>query len=169
MKNQHNVYIVQCGSFIKIGIAKNLPHRLISIKTNNPGEIELLASFETSSAIESRRIESTVHAKLTDLGLHHKLEWFHSSAFEQALETCRQLLIEEIVKSGELDATEQNEDQFLAPLSVEQIRWQLEDRIPSMVAKATGVHYNTIRAIRDNIGGNPTYSTIQKLSAYLRK
>lgn len=52
-------------------------------------------------------------------------------------------------------------------LTIEQIRDKLIDRRVSMVSEATGLHYNTIRWIRDNADANPTLDTMKKLSAYL--
>lgn len=52
-------------------------------------------------------------------------------------------------------------------LTIEQIRAKLIDRRVSMVSEATGLHYNTIRWIRDNNDANPTLETMRKLSAYL--
>lgn len=36
-----------------------------------------------------------------------------------------------------------------------------------MVAEATGVHYNTVRSVRDNVDVNPTYKVLKALSDYL--
>lgn len=36
-----------------------------------------------------------------------------------------------------------------------------------MVAEATGLHYNTIKAVRDNEGANPSYKVLKALSDYL--
>ena len=52
-------------------------------------------------------------------------------------------------------------------LTLEQIRAALQDRMPSKVAKATGLHYNTIRDVRSNAGANPAYTTLKALSDYL--
>lgn len=52
-------------------------------------------------------------------------------------------------------------------MTLKEIREALRDRIPKRVAEATGLHYNTIRAIRDDTGANPTYNVMQKLSDYL--
>lgn len=52
-------------------------------------------------------------------------------------------------------------------MTLEQIQKALSDRMPIKVAKATGLHYNTIRAIRDNPNVNPTYKVIKALSDYL--
>jgi len=35
-----------------------------------------------------------------------------------------------------------------------------------MIVKATGVHYNTLRDIRDNLDANPTYKVIKLLNDY---
>lgn len=52
-------------------------------------------------------------------------------------------------------------------MTLESIRSALLDRRPSMVSKATGLHVNTIRAIRDNPNANPTNRVMLALSAYL--
>ena len=52
-------------------------------------------------------------------------------------------------------------------MSLEQIRQALVDRMPGKVAEATGLHYNTIREIRDNPKANPTYKVLKSLSDYL--
>ena len=52
-------------------------------------------------------------------------------------------------------------------MSVKEIREALKDRMPRKVAEVTGLHYNTIRNFRDDLGGTPTEETIKKLSDYL--
>lgn len=52
-------------------------------------------------------------------------------------------------------------------MTLEQIRNALSDRMPSKVAEATGLHYNTIREVRDNPSANPTYKVLVALSDYL--
>ena len=52
-------------------------------------------------------------------------------------------------------------------MTLEQIRKALSDRMPSKVAQATGLHYNTIREVRDNPNANPTYKVLLALSNYL--
>jgi len=54
-------------------------------------------------------------------------------------------------------------------LTLEQIRQELADRRPGMVAEATGLHINTVRDIRDNIEANPTYRVIEALSNYFEQ
>ena len=50
---------------------------------------------------------------------------------------------------------------------IEQIKLALKDRRISMVSTATGVHYNTIRGVRDNENANPSYKVLKALSDYL--
>lgn len=52
-------------------------------------------------------------------------------------------------------------------MTLEQIRQALSDRMPIKVAEATGLHYNTIRQVRDNPNANPTHKVLQALSDYL--
>jgi len=52
-------------------------------------------------------------------------------------------------------------------LTIEQIRLALRDRRISMVAAATGLHYNTVRFIRDSRIVNPSYKVLKALSDYL--
>ena len=52
-------------------------------------------------------------------------------------------------------------------MTLEQIRQALSDRMPMKVAEATGLHYNTIRQVRDNPDANPTHKVLQALSDYL--
>ena len=48
------------------------------------------------------------------------------------------------------------------------IRTALADRRPSVVDEKTGLHVNTITAIRDGKNTNPTLATIETLAAYLK-
>lgn len=52
--------------------------------------------------------------------------------------------------------------------TLEQIRELLDDRNVEKVAERTGIHRNTISAIRTGANQNPTYTTIKTLSDYLR-
>jgi hypothetical protein len=52
-------------------------------------------------------------------------------------------------------------------MTIEQIRLALQDRRISMISAATGLHYNTIRAVRDNEDANPSYKVLKALSDYL--
>ena len=52
-------------------------------------------------------------------------------------------------------------------MTIEAIRLALQDRRISMVSTATGLHYNTIKSVRDNEDANPSYKVLKALSNYL--
>jgi hypothetical protein len=52
-------------------------------------------------------------------------------------------------------------------LSLCKIKEKLKDRRVDIVAKETGLHYNTVRMVRDDPKANPTYRVIKALSDYL--
>lgn len=52
-------------------------------------------------------------------------------------------------------------------LTIDKIKLLLADRRLDVVSKRTGLHRNTLSAIRDGRHENPTYETIRKLSEYL--
>lgn len=52
-------------------------------------------------------------------------------------------------------------------LTLDKIRALLADRRPDVVAKAVGVHRNTIAGIRSGRIRNPSYETVRKISDYL--
>lgn len=54
-------------------------------------------------------------------------------------------------------------------LTLDQIREALRDRRLAKVAESTGLHYNTIREVRDNPDANPTYKVLKALSDYLTR
>lgn len=52
-------------------------------------------------------------------------------------------------------------------LNLDQIRTALDDRNIEKVSAKTGIHRNTIAAIRTGANANPTYATMKLLSDYL--
>ena len=52
-------------------------------------------------------------------------------------------------------------------MTLNQIRAALADRRADKVASATGLHYNTVRDIRDNENANPTWRVLKALNDYL--
>ena len=52
-------------------------------------------------------------------------------------------------------------------LTLGQIRELLDDRKLDIVSEKTGLHRNTLAAIRDGRNDNPTLKTIEALSDYL--
>jgi ribosomal protein L10 len=51
-------------------------------------------------------------------------------------------------------------------LTLDQIRDKLQDRRLGLIVKATGLHYNTLREVRDNLEANPTYKVVKLLNDY---
>jgi transcriptional regulator with XRE-family HTH domain len=51
-------------------------------------------------------------------------------------------------------------------MALAHIRWCLEDRKLDVVSAKTGVHRNTLSAIRDGRNENPTLRTLEALSEY---
>lgn len=54
-------------------------------------------------------------------------------------------------------------------LTLNDIKRLLADRRLDIVSNATGVHRNTLAAIRDGKNDNPTFKTLQSLSDYFTK
>lgn len=52
-------------------------------------------------------------------------------------------------------------------MTLQEVKNALADRRIDIVSKATGLHYNTVRDIRDNPNANPTYRVLVALSEYL--
>ena len=52
-------------------------------------------------------------------------------------------------------------------LNLDEIKAGLEDRNVEKVSACTGIHRNTIAAIRNGKNANPTYATMKLLSDYL--
>lgn len=52
-------------------------------------------------------------------------------------------------------------------LTVKEIQEKLEDRKLQVVADKTGVHYNTLKNIKDGKNTNPTFKVIKSISEYL--
>ncbi len=52
-------------------------------------------------------------------------------------------------------------------MTLEQIREALKDRRIPIVADATGIHHNTIAAIRDGKTSDPSHRVVQALTDYL--
>lgn len=52
-------------------------------------------------------------------------------------------------------------------MTIQEIRLALRDRRISMVSAVTGLHYNTIKSVRDKASANPSYRVLKALSDYL--
>jgi len=51
-------------------------------------------------------------------------------------------------------------------MTLQKIRDKLADRRLSVISAATGLHYNTLRSVRDNPSSNPTWRVITLLAEY---
>lgn len=51
-------------------------------------------------------------------------------------------------------------------LTVEEIKQKLEDRNVQVVARKTGIHFNTIHRLQHG-STRPSYATLERLSEYL--
>lgn len=54
-------------------------------------------------------------------------------------------------------------------LTLKEIRERLVDRRLDIVARVTGIHYNTLKKIRDTPGCNPTYRVLAAINKYMEK
>lgn len=66
-----HIYIIKCGRYYKIGIAKNVEARIKSIHTSNPNTVKVIYTKEVEKA---REVESHIHNVYKEQ--RHKLEWF---------------------------------------------------------------------------------------------
>jgi len=54
-------------------------------------------------------------------------------------------------------------------MTPEEMQKALEDRRLAVVSRETGIHYNTLRSIRDGDNKNPSYRVAKLLSDYLER
>lgn len=81
------VYVVTDGSgFVKIGVAKQLKDRIISLQTGNPRKINVLFTFETDSLKNDRKLEKILHMEFYKERLifenGSESEWFNESVLQ---------------------------------------------------------------------------------------
>lgn len=76
-KKGHNpkkdLYMVQCGPYVKIGTTSNIKQRLVSLRVYNPYPIKLIGYWEDYGYMEKSWHESLKH-------LHHHGEWYKLGA-----------------------------------------------------------------------------------------
>lgn len=71
------LYLMQNGDFLKVGISDNPTRRIKDMQTGNPIEITLLQSKVFGSRFKAEQAESRLHNKLKSLRLHVRGEWFN--------------------------------------------------------------------------------------------
>lgn len=74
MKKRRYVYIVQCGEYVKVGIAGNIHTRIIDLQIGNP--LPILFSWLSPPFHEedARDVERAIHAKMASMRVRG--EWF---------------------------------------------------------------------------------------------
>jgi hypothetical protein len=88
-KGKGVVYLLGCGDYYKIGYSKNIQSRLSSIRTSNPFQVDLLATYECTDGRYSD-LEKLLHEKFKDS--KHKLEWFNKDfSVDDFLQACKDL------------------------------------------------------------------------------
>lgn len=65
------IYIMRCGEFVKVGIARNVKIRLSNIQSSTPYQVQLVKSFYHPYA---RKREHEIHTLFMDY--HVRGEWF---------------------------------------------------------------------------------------------
>ena len=84
------VYIVTDDSgYVKIGVAKQFKPRLVTLQTGNPRLIRPLATFETDSLSNDKKLEKILHDNFSDRRIILKngfvSEWFDDSVLNDVL------------------------------------------------------------------------------------
>jgi len=51
-------------------------------------------------------------------------------------------------------------------LTPEEVKDKLKDRVPDVVSAGSGLHANTIRALKKGTATKPSYETMKKISDY---
>lgn len=88
-KTTGGVYLLGCGDYYKIGYSKNIQSRVSSIRTSNPFQVDLLATYECKDG-RYLNLEKRLHEKFKDS--KHKLEWFKKDfTVEDFLQACKDL------------------------------------------------------------------------------
>ena len=187
-----SVYIVESEEYIKVGISSNVKKRITSLSSSSPFDVMVIQVTEFQSRALATMVENIAHKKLTGMGLHHKYEWFKRGSLSAAkliisdlslrysseVETRKDRIKSEIL-SRRLDANRpisklaSAERKILrekrAILDPGQMAGLLKRRDVSVVVKETGLSASTVKSIKDGKLRNMRYSTMIKMSKYLKQ
>ena len=74
------VYFVRVDNSVKIGVAKDVPERIETIQTHNPGKVKFVMAIQCSSRKQAMNLESRIH----HWQRKHKIrgEWFRPECIE---------------------------------------------------------------------------------------
>jgi hypothetical protein len=75
----HAIYVVECGTHVKVGRAKSPAMRLSILQIGNPQPAAIAAVFPVS-ADKASKLESAVHRTLKAGGTHERGEWYRVSS-----------------------------------------------------------------------------------------
>lgn len=51
-------------------------------------------------------------------------------------------------------------------LTPDEVKSKLIDRVPDVVSEGSGLHVNTVRALKNGTATKPSYETMRKISEY---
>jgi predicted GIY-YIG superfamily endonuclease len=76
----HFVYFIlnEDSNAIKIGRAKNLARRMMSLQTSSPAKLKLIKSVQVEGAKEAQELERALHQQFSEIRLAG--EWFKAEA-----------------------------------------------------------------------------------------
>jgi hypothetical protein len=88
--NNWNLYFVEAGEYLKIGIAKDVKARLSALQTGNPIRLELRGIIDNLSKNKAKEYEKKFHKFYK----YHREsgEWFKRSSFEMYDEGSRTII-----------------------------------------------------------------------------
>lgn len=84
-----NLYLFEMKGFVKVGVSDNPEVRAKQIENSSPFAVSIEKVVSLPKKSIAFDLESKVHKKLKDLGMHVKLEWFLCD-----IETAEKVIIE---------------------------------------------------------------------------
>jgi hypothetical protein len=137
MKGSDNVYILQAGDYIKVGVSNNIKNRINQMQTGNPKKINLIAKRSFNKRSEAFYIEGVIHQFLKD---HRQSgEWFcvTPSMFNSLIEKFGIKKIAEFNEESEMFKMASNFDRRIA--EEKSLSMQLRKRDKGMLTKKIGL------------------------------
>jgi len=190
----HYVYALGCGTYVKVGIARNVHDRVKEMLIGNPFEMEILKAWEVNSKKIAALVERESHKKLKQLGMHHRGEWFLQTKSDEVVDAVDFVLTEIVdeklirkdkilremrMKINFLDVLSKKEKKIISEIrrakkqkdgfvySIDEMRTLLNLIPIKEISNETGLKPSTVRNVRNNPLANPTYAILKALSDYL--
>ena len=89
LDERSNLYVMSCGPYAKVGIAKDVEKRHKGVQAHNPYRVRLERSWAVNGAVVVQA-EAECHAAL--LSSHHHSEWFEISP-AAAIDVCASVVM----------------------------------------------------------------------------